>query len=227
MLVKLEFGGVLAPKFARRTKGNNKENYLSFKTGPNSLKISIVIIQMYFVFFYTSLMEQGQRSAQPIGEINQALFLDLPKVLCMLAKSLIMILSNSSNLLMFYTWALHKRNWEYFSWVLITHLDAGEMPLLEVLAVFSSTFPAQVSRKRECRCQKRAEVGADIISYPVNREFETSGQAISCTRGQGTQSNVWAPGMLHRDAQTKDKETTTLGVLTKLLLNIWTDTDWI
>lgn len=107
MLVKLEFGGVLAPKFARRTKGNNKENYLSFKTGSNSLKISIVIIQMYFVFFsfffYTSLMEQGQRSTQPIGEINQALFPDLPKVLCMLAKSLIMILSNSSNLLMFYT----------------------------------------------------------------------------------------------------------------------------
>lgn len=62
MLVKLEFGG-LGPKFTRRTKENNKENFLSFKTGPNSLKISIVIIQMYFVFFYISLIMKGQRSA--------------------------------------------------------------------------------------------------------------------------------------------------------------------
>lgn len=62
MLVKLESGG-LGPKFTRRTKENNKENFLSFKTGPNSLKISIVIIQMYFVFFYISLITKGQRSA--------------------------------------------------------------------------------------------------------------------------------------------------------------------
>lgn len=68
-------------------------------------------------------------------------------------------------------------------WVLVTYPNAGEMPLLEILAVFSSTL---ISWKRECKCHKRAEVGVDVISYLVNREFETSGETISCTRGQGT-----------------------------------------
>lgn len=60
---------------------------------------------------------------------------------------------------------------------------------------------------------KRAEVGFGVVLHLVNRETMTSGQAMSSTRGQGPHTDVSAPGIPHRDAQTKDKETMTLRVL--------------
>ena len=58
-----------------------------------------------------------------------------------------------------------------------------------------------------------AEVGFGVVPHLVNRETMTSGQALSSTRGQGPHTDVSAPGIPHRDAQTKDKENVILRVL--------------